>query len=236
MARANGRAANELRTVTLERGVNPYAEGSCLARMGNTVVLCTVSVEEGVPRWRKGNGIGWMTAEYAMLPRATTQRTARERRGPGGRTAEIQRLIGRSLRAALRDFDFGERTLQIDCDVLQADGGTRTAAITGSAVAAADACAWMEREHGVVNPFGSLVSAVSVGIVDNEIRLDLAYGEDSAAQVDANIVIAEPDQLVEVQATAEGRPFGREEFDRALDLALEGAQRLFVEQRRVLGW
>ena len=236
MVRNDGRGADELRNVSLERGVNPYAEGSCLARMGNTVVLCTVSVEEGVPRWRRGSGLGWMTAEYAMLPRATTERTARERRGPGGRTAEIQRLIGRSLRAALNGFQFGERTLHIDCDVLQADGGTRTAAVTGSAVAAADACAWMAQEHGVDNPFGTLVSAVSVGIVNDEVRLDLEYVEDSAAQVDANIVLAEPGLLVEVQATAEGRPFSRTEFDNALDLAVAGAKQLFLEQRRVLGW
>ncbi len=236
MARIDGRGADELRHVSLERGANPYAEGSCLARMGDTVVLCTVSVEEGVPGWRRGTGLGWMTAEYAMLPRATTERTARERRGPGGRTAEIQRLIGRSLRAALKGFQFGERTLHVDCDVLQADGGTRTAAITGSAVAAADACAWMAKEHGVHNPFAALVSAVSVGIVDDEVRLDLAYAEDSAAQVDANIVVAEPDLFVEIQGTAEGRPFKRTEFDNALDLAVAGAKQLFVEQRRVLGW
>lgn len=236
MARPDGRRVDELRPVVLERGVNPYAEGSCLARMGDTVVLCTVSVEEGVPGWRRGRGLGWMTAEYAMLPRATTERTARERRGPGGRTAEIQRLIGRSLRAALKGFEFGERTLHIDCDVLQADGGTRTAAITGSAVAAADACAWMEREHGVENPLAGLVSAVSVGIVEDEVVLDLAYSEDSRAQVDANIVMAVPDRFVEVQGTAEGRPFTRTEFDAALDLASAGAQQLFAEQRRVLGW
>ncbi len=236
MARAEGRGAQELRTVSLERNMNPYAEGSCLVRMGNTVVHCTVSVEEGVPRWRRGSGLGWMTAEYAMLPRATSERTARERRGPGGRTAEIQRLIGRSLRAALKDFDFGERTLHVDCDVLQADGGTRTAAITGSAVAAADACGWMAQEHGVNNPFASLVSAISVGIVDEEVRLDLEYAEDSAAQVDANVVVAEPDLLVEVQGTAEGRPFSRARFDELLDLAVAGAKQLFGEQRRALGW
>ena len=236
MARPDGRGVDELRPVSLERGVNPYAEGSCLARMGDTVVLCTVSVEEGVPRWRRGSGLGWMTAEYAMLPRATTERTARERRGPGGRTAEIQRLIGRSLRAALRGFQFGERTLHIDCDVLQADGGTRTAAVTGSAVAAADACGWMEQKHGVDNPFGTLVSAVSVGIVDAEVRLDLAYAEDSAASVDANIVMAEPDLFVEIQGTAEGRPFTRTEFNAALDLAAAGAKQLFAEQRKALGW
>ena len=236
MTRPDGRGDGELRPFSLERGINPYAEGSCLARMGDTVVLCTVSVEEGVPKWRRGNGLGWMTAEYAMLPRSTTERTARERRGPGGRTAEIQRLIGRSLRAALRDFRFGERTLHVDCDVLQADGGTRTAAVTGSAVAVADACAWMEREHRVPNPFGTLVSAISVGIVDEAVRLDLAYEEDSAAQVDANIVMAEPDLFVEIQGTAEGRPFKRSELDAVLGLAASGAERLFAEQRRVLGW
>ncbi len=236
MARPDGRREDEMRPVVLERGASPYAEGSCLSTMGNTIVLCTVSVADGVPNWRRGSGLGWMTAEYAMLPRSTTERTSRERRGPGGRTAEIQRLIGRSLRAALRDFEFGERTLHVDCDVLQADGGTRTAAITGSAVAAADACAWMERELGLTNPFRNLVAAISVGIVDGEVRLDLSYAEDSSAQVDANIVMAEPDLFVEIQGTAEGRPFSREEWDLALDLAATGARGLFAEQRRVLGW
>ncbi len=236
MARPDSRKVDELRPLSLERGVNPYAEGSCLARTGNTAVLCTVSVEEGVPNWRRGEGLGWMTAEYAMLPRATSERTARERRGPGGRTAEIQRLIGRSLRASLRDFAFGERTLRIDCDVLQADGGTRTAAITGSAVAVADACAWMENQHGVVNPFKTLVAAVSVGIVDDELVLDLMYEEDKDAQVDANIVVAEPDTYIEIQGTAEGRPFSRDELDRLLDLTSIGTAKIFKEQRRVLGW
>ena len=143
MTRPDGRNAQALRPVTLERGANPYAEGSCLARMGGTLVLCTATVEEGVPGWRRGRGEGWLTAEYAMLPRSTQQRTARERSGPGGRTHEIQRLIGRSLRAALSTFRFGELTIKMDCDVLQADGGTRTAAVTGAAVALADACAWL---------------------------------------------------------------------------------------------
>ncbi len=236
MSRPDGRANDELRTVTLERGASPYAEGSCLVRMGGTLVLCTASVEEGVPAWRRGSGQGWLTAEYAMLPRATTERTARERRGPGGRTSEIQRLIGRSLRAALEDFDFGERTIRIDCDVLQADGGTRTAAVTGAAVAMADACAWMERELGVPSRFASLVAAVSVGIVDGEPRLDLSYVEDKAAQVDANVIVAEPDRYVEVQGTAEGSAFSREELDGLLDLAAAGTQRLFAHQREVLGW
>lgn len=220
--------------MVLERGASPHAEGSCLARFGGTLVLCTASLEEGVPRWRRGEGLGWLTAEYAMLPRATTERTARERRGPGGRTAEIQRLIGRSLRATLATFAFGERTITVDCDVLQADGGTRTAAITGGAVAVADACTWLATAAGVANPFGRLVAGVSVGIVNAEPRLDLCYVEDRDAQVDANIVTAEPDSYVEVQGTSEGTPFDRSVLDGLLDLADEGIQQLFAAQHRVL--
>jgi len=170
-----------------------------------------------------------------MLPRATSERTARERSGPGGRTAEIQRLIGRSLRASLKNFKFREHTIRVDCDVLQADGGTRTAAVTGGAVAVAQACAWMESELQLPNPFSTLVAAVSVGIVDGEARLDLSYAEDKAAQVDANIVVLEPDRYVEIQGSAEGRPFSRAELDRLLQLALGGTSRLFAEQHRVLG-
>ena len=236
MARSDGRAAAELRSVTLERGVNPNAEGSCLVRMGGTHVLCTASVLDGVPVWRRGAGLGWLTVEYAMLPRATTERTPRERRGPGGRTSEIQRLIGRSLRAGLRSFEFGERTIQVDCDVLQADGGTRTAAITGASVAVADACSWIEHRAGVGNPFGKLVAAISVGLVDGEARVDLAYAEDKVAQVDANVVMAEPDRYIEVQCTAEGAVFGRGALDGMLDLAAQAVQHLFAEQRRALGW
>jgi len=220
--------------VTLERATNPYAEGSCLARMGGTLVLCTATVEEGVPGWRRGSGMGWLTAEYAMLPRSTQERTPRERTGPGGRTQEIQRLIGRSLRAALKTFAFGEVTLRVDCDVLQADGGTRTAAITGAAVALADACAWLADRSGVPNPLGSLVAAVSVGIVDGEARLDLSYAEDRAAAVDANIVALYPDRYVEVQGTGEGASFDRGQLDQMLALADRGLARLFAEQRRVL--
>ncbi len=236
MPRPDGRAADALRPVTLERGANPYAEGSCLARLGGTLVLCTASVLDEAPPWRRGRGLGWVTAEYAMLPRATTERTARERRGAGGRTSEIQRLIGRSLRAALATFAFGERTIQVDCDVLQADGGTRTIAVTGGAVALADACAWLQRERGVANPFGRLVAAVSAGVVEGEARLDLSYAEDKGADVDANIVMAEPDRYVEVQSTAEGQVFDRAALDRLLALAGQGIARLFAEQRRVLGW
>ena len=234
MTRPDGRKAGELRPVTLERATNPYAEGSCLARMGGTLVLCTATVEEGVPGWRRGSGMGWLTAEYAMLPRSTQERTPRERTGPGGRTQEIQRLIGRSLRAALKTFAFGEVTLRVDCDVLQADGGTRTAAITGAAVALADACAWLADRSGVPNPLGSLVAAVSVGIVDGEARLDLSYAEDRAAAVDANIVALYPDRYVEVQGTGEGASFDRGQLDQMLALADRALARLFAEQRRVL--
>lgn len=218
--------------------MSPNAEGSCLIRMGNTHVLCTASVLDGVPAWRRPTGLGWVTAEYAMLPRATEERTPRERRGAGGRTSEIQRLIGRSLRAGMRSFEFGERTIQIDCDVLRADGGTRTAAITGGSVALADACNWLESQAGVANPLGTLVAAVSVGIVEREARLDLAYVEDKAAQVDANVVMAPPNRFIEVQCTAEGGSgvlFGRSDLQGMLDLAEQGVRLLFEGQRRALG-
>jgi len=223
-----------LRPLVLERGANPNAEGSCLVRMGGTVVLCTASVEAGVPAWRKGSGLGWVTAEYAMLPRATLQRTPRERQGAGGRTHEIQRLIGRSLRAGLTGFAFGEHTIRVDCDVLQADGGTRTASISGAAVALADACAWLARTAGVPNPFHGLVAGVSVGIVAGEHRLDLCYAEDKEAAVDANVVVAEPERLIEVQATAEQGTFDRAALDRLLDIAREGARQIFAAQRAAL--
>jgi ribonuclease PH len=234
VSRPDGRAPDALRPVTLERGANPYAEGSCLARFGATLVLCTASIVESVPPWRRGSGVGWLTAEYAMLPRATLERTPRERSGPGGRTQEIQRLIGRSLRGALASFEFGERTVQIDCDVLQADGGTRTAAVTGAAVALADACAWLARERGVPNPFARLVAGVSVGIVDGETMLDLCYAEDRNADVDANVVVLDPDQYIEVQATGEGGHFGRAELDHLLALANHGIVQLFQRQREAL--
>ena len=232
--RPDGRAPTALRPLTLERGANPYAEGSCLVRMGGTVVLCTATVEAGVPAWRKGSGLGWVTAEYAMLPRATLQRTPRERQGPGGRTHEIQRLVGRSLRTALSGFTFGEHTIRMDCDVLQADGGTRTAAISGATVALADACAWLAKSAGVADPFAGLVAAVSVGIVDGEPRLDLCYAEDRDADVDTNVVVAEPDRLVEVQGTGERRTFARTDLDRMLDLALAGTRQIFAAQHAAL--
>jgi len=234
VARPDDRAADALRPVTLERGANPYAEGSCLVRFGASLVLCTATVLESVPAWRRGSGLGWLTAEYAMLPRATTERTPRERAGPGGRTQEIQRLIGRSLRGTLASFAFGERTIQVDCDVLQADGGTRTAAITGAAVAVADACAWLADRRGVANPFARLVAAVSVGIVEGTPLLDLCYAEDRVAAVDANVVVLEPDRYVEVQATGEGGHFGRGDLDRLLALADRGIAQLFALQRQAL--
>ena len=236
MARPDGRPAGTLRPVALERGANPYAEGSCLIRMGGTLVHCTASVDAGVPGWRKGSGQGWVTAEYAMLPRATTERTTRERNGAGGRTQEIQRLIGRALRAAMGTMAFGEYTIRIDCDVLQADGGTRTASVTGACVALADACAWLARETGTPSPFGRLVAAVSVGVVDGEPRLDLAYAEDRVAEVDANVVLLEPDRFVEVQGTGEAGTFARADLDRLLDLAHDGVAELFRMQRAALGW
>jgi ribonuclease PH len=236
VARPDGRAWDELRPLALERGTNPYAEGSCLVRMGGTLVLCTASVEQGVPGWRRGSGLGWVTAEYAMLPRATNERTPRERQGPGGRTQEIQRLVGRSVRAALKGFEFGEHTIRLDCDVLQADGGTRTAAVTGAAVALADACAWLARSAGAPNPFVRLVAAVSVGVVGGETRLDLCYAEDKGADVDANVVVAEPDAFVEVQGTGEAGTFSRAQLDGVVDLALRGTARIFAAQRAVLGW
>jgi len=234
--RPDGRANDQLRPLVLERGANPYAEGSCLIRMGGTLVSCTASVDAGVPGWKKGSGEGWVTAEYGMLPRATHERTNRERNGPGGRTQEIQRLVGRSLRAAMKTMAFGEYTIRIDCDVLQADGGTRTASITGGCVALADACAWLTERTGIENPFGTLVAAISVGIIEGEPRLDLAYLEDKDAGVDANVVMLAPDSFVEVQGTGEHGTFDRPELDRIIDLAHGGITRLFADQRKALGW
>jgi len=232
----SGRANDELRPVELARGVVPHAEGSCLIALGRTRVLCTATVQEGVPEWRRGAGAGWVTAEYAMLPRATQTRTPRERGQVGGRTHEIQRLIGRSLRAAVDLSALGERTILLDCDVLVADGGTRTAAVTGAAVALYDAGSWL-LHHGLVpaNPVRELVAAASAGIVGGERRLDLDYAEDSAAQVDLNLVALESGGLVEVQATGERASFARAELEALIDLALAGIRQLFAAQRRALG-
>lgn len=234
MPRPDGRSNTALRATVLERRPNPYAEGSCLVRMGGTLVHCTASVEDGVPRFKKGSGQGWVTAEYAMLPRATSERNDRERHGPGGRTYEIQRLIGRSLRAAMRDFAFGEWTIKVDCDVLVADGGTRCASITGACVALHDACAWLAAHTGQASAFGQMVAAVSVGKVAGENRLDLAYLEDRDAEVDANIVMLESGNFVEVQGTGEAGTFDRAELNAVLDLADDGLRQLFALQRGVL--
>jgi ribonuclease PH len=229
------RPPNVLRPVTIERGVSPYAEGSCIVSFGLTRVLCTATVEAGVPAWRRGRGEGWLTAEYAMLPRATRTRTNRERSALGGRTQEIQRLIGRSVRAMLRDFTFGEFTIKLDCDVLQADGGTRTAAITGSAVAIVDAFDWMVREGKIAqSPVVQRVAAVSVGIVDGIARLDLDYELDVRAEVDMNVVMSSRGEFVEVQGTGEHGTFTRVQLDELLDLANGGIRELDAMQQRAL--
>jgi ribonuclease PH len=231
-----GRTVDELRPVTLERGVAEYAEGSCLVAFGKTRVLCTASVETGVPGWKRGSGEGWLTAEYAMLPRATKTRVARERSQVGGRTQEIQRLIGRSVRAMLDDFRFGEFTVKVDCDVLQADGGTRTASITGACVAVSDAFAWLVAQGAMrATPVRRRVAAVSVGVIDGEPRLDLDYLEDVRAGVDMNVVMSSEGGFVEVQGTGEHGTFDRRELDALLDLAVAGIQRLDAAQRAALG-
>jgi ribonuclease PH len=224
-----------MRPVTLERNVAPYAEGSCLVSFGMTKVLCTASVETGVPSWRRGSGEGWLTAEYAMLPRATRTRTSRERAQLGGRTQEIQRLIGRSMRAMLDDFRFGEFTVKIDCDVLQADGGTRTASITGAAVAVVDAFAWMVKTGKLpATPVKRRVAAVSVGMIDGVARLDLDYDQDVRAEVDMNVVMSSEGQFVEVQGNGEHGTFGREMLDQLLDLAVAGITELDRLQQTTL--
>jgi ribonuclease PH len=231
-----GRAADALRDVSLQRGAAPNAEGSCLVSFGQTRVLCAVSVEDGVPGWRRGRGEGWLTAEYAMLPRATSTRTSRERGQIGGRTQEIQRLIGRSVRAMLDDFAWGEYTLKVDCDVLQADGGTRTAAITGASVALVDAFEWMVARGKLKrSPVRRRVAGVSVGVIRGEPRLDLEYSEDVVADVDMNVVMSSEGRFVEVQGTGEHGTFDRSEPDRLLDFAVRGLSELDALQRGALG-
>ena len=235
--RADGRALDQLRPVTITRRWLDHAEGSVLVEFGKTRVLVAASVTEGVPRWRKGSGLGWVTAEYAMLPRATNTRSDREsvRGRIGGRTHEISRLIGRALRAVIDYKALGENTIQIDCDVLQADGGTRTAAITGAYVALSDAVAWL-RERGLVKgePLIGSVAAVSVGIIDGVPMLDLPYAEDSTAEVDMNIVCTGDGRFVEVQGTAEAEPFDRALLDQLLDLGLAGCAELTRLQSEAL--
>ena len=228
----------DLRSISLEPGASKYAEGSCLARFGDTHVLCTASVEDRVPPHVYGTGAGWVTAEYGMLPRSTHERMAREaaRGKQGGRTLEIQRLIGRALRAAIDLRALGQRTLTIDCDVIQADGGTRTAAVTGGFVALALAVKALQARRTISSsPVKRQVAAVSVGIVEGAVRLDLDYAEDSTAEVDMNVVATGEGELVEVQGTAEGKPFSRAQLDRMLEAALVGIERLKEAQARALG-
>lgn len=230
------RPDREIRPLTLEPGASAYAEGSCLIATGDTRVLCTASVLEEVPRWREGSGAGWVTGEYAMLPRATHTRRDRERSGAGGRTREIQRLIGRALRSVTDLRELGPRTVIVDCDVLQADGGTRTASVTGGCVALALALGHLV-DRGLLarSPLRGLVGAVSVGLVDGRVLLDLDYREDSSAQVDLNVVGTGDGRLVEVQGTAEGEPFSRAALEEMTDLAQEGVAVLVDAQRRLLG-
>ncbi|MEM9384224.1 MAG: ribonuclease PH [Pseudomonadota bacterium] len=233
--RPSGRALDQLREVTFERGFTRHAEGSVRVRFGDTHVLCTASVEERVPPFRRGSGSGWLTAEYAMLPRATTTRSARETRGQGGRTKEIQRLIGRSLRAACDLSALGERTITVDCDVLQADGGTRCASICGGYVALADAIDGLIRAGALKeSPLHGNLAAVSVGIYQGQAVLDLDYAEDSQAETDMNVVMNDAGAFIEVQGTAEGHAFRREELDQMLNLASFGCQVLIGLQRTAL--
>jgi len=227
-----------MRAVRITRGFTDHPAGSVLVEFGQTRVMCTASVEEGVPRWRRGSGLGWLTAEYSMLPAATHSRSQRESvKGKiGGRTHEISRLIGRSLRACIDLAALGENTIALDCDVLQADGGTRTAAITGAYVALVDAVAFLNARGRLADPqpISCAIAAVSVGVVDGRVRLDLPYEEDSRAEVDMNVVTTDAGTLVEIQGTGEGATFSRATLDKMLDLAAIGTERLFEAQREAL--
>ena len=236
--RPSGRAFDQLRDIRLETGVSKYAEGSCLAKFGDTHVLCTASVDPGTPRWLKGQGLGWVTAEYGMLPRSTHSRTDREaaRGKQSGRTQEIQRLIGRALRAITDRAAMGERQIKIDCDVIQADGGTRTAAVTGSYVALYLAFDSMVKLGALETiPLKSSIAAISCGIWEGAPVLDLDYAEDSACQTDSNFVLTGAGGIVEIQATAEQDPFEESEFDELLRLARKGIAELTLHQNKVLG-
>jgi ribonuclease PH len=237
MSRPDGRLPEQLRDVRITRSWLDHAEGSVLVEFGKTRVLCAASVQEELPRWRRGSGLGWVTAEYAMLPRATNTRSDREsvKGRIGGRTHEISRLVGRSLRACIDPKALGENTIVIDCDVLQADGGTRTAAITGGYVALADAVSWLKgRKRTRGEPLPASVSAVSVGIVDGQPRLDLCYEEDVAAETDMNVVCTGDGRFVEVQGTAEREPFSRDLLDELLNLGVAGCAELTKLQQAAL--
>lgn len=235
--RFDGRSPENLRKIKITRNFTKHAEGSVLIECGDTMVICTASVEEGVPPFLRGKGTGWVTAEYSMLPRATHVRSQREStKGKiGGRTHEIQRLIGRSLRAVTNLTLVGERTIHIDCDVIQADGGTRTASITGAYVALVDAVRWLETQRVIpANPIKEAIAAVSVGIVNGKPLLDLNYQEDSAAEVDMNFVMTSSDRFVEIQGTAESNPFTNAEMDIMRSMAINGIQQLFEIQAEAL--
>jgi len=238
MTRLDGRAAGQLRPTRMTSDFTIHAEGSVLVEAGRTRVICTASVEDRVPPFLRNTGKGWVTAEYGMLPRATSTRTQREASAGkvGGRTQEIQRLIGRSIRAMLDDFKFGEYTIKLDCDVLVADGGTRTASITGACVAAIDAFDWLASTGGIAaSPVKRRVAAVSVGLVDGSARLDLDYEEDVRAEVDMNVVMSSEGRFVEVQGTGEHGTFGRDQLDTLVELAVRGIQRLDAAQMGALG-
>lgn len=238
MVRADGRAADALRPIRVEPGYLKHAEGSALVAFGDTIVVCTASVEPGVPSFLRGSGQGWLTAEYGMLPRSTTTRTAREaaRGKQGGRTVEIQRIIGRSLRAVTSLQGLGDRTVWLDCDVLQADGGTRTAAVTGAFVALVAALGVLHaRRELAVLPVSDFVAGVSVGVVDGDPVLDLCYAEDARAEVDMNLIMTAEGHLVEIQGTAERQPFGPDVLQRLLALGREGTRALVAVQREALG-
>ncbi|MBL1148943.1 MAG: ribonuclease PH [Armatimonadetes bacterium] len=233
--RPDGRAYDELRPVTLERGVAKFAEGSCRITMGDTIVLVTATVEDRVPMWRKGKGEGWVTAEYGMLPRSGRDRNQRDTMRPNGRSLEIQRLIGRCMRSVVDMSRLGERTITLDCDAIQADGGTRTASITAAYVALNDAFAWMMQQRMIDrDPLLEAIAAVSVGIVRNTPLLDLNYDEDSQASVDMNLVMTDKMRYVEVQGTAEGEPFEEESFARLIGLGKKGIRHLLAEQNNCL--
>jgi ribonuclease PH len=233
MARSDGRAIDQMRKVNITRPFNKYAEGSCLIELGNTKVVCTASVEESVPPFLKGTGNGWVTAEYGMLPRSCLTRIPRNK--DSGRTFEIQRLVGRSLRAVTDTRSIGERTVWIDCDVLQGDGGTRTASITGAFIALADALNKIKKAGAIPRvPLRNFVAATSVGIVNGEMMLDLAYDEDSKADVDMNIVMTSSGEFIEIQGTAERKTFNRKQMDRLLELAENGISGLIELQRSLL--
>lgn len=238
MARSDGRNDDQLRDITLTRGFQVWPAGSVLVEFGKTRVLCAASVTDGVPRWRKGSGLGWVTAEYSMLPSATNTRGDREsvKGRIGGRTHEISRLVGRSLRACIDLAALGENTIVIDCDVIQADGGTRTAAITGGFVALADAVTWLGAAGRLADPqpLSCAVSAISVGVVDGRVRLDLPYEEDARAEVDMNVVATDTGTIIEVQGTGEGATFTRSTLDRMLDLALAGCAEINARQAAAL--